>query len=43
MIYARKSDGFWAGERVPLDRLADKRPFSRRWSKRGLETVVQAA
>ncbi len=30
-IYARKKDGFWAGERVPLDRVADKHPFSRRW------------
>ena len=30
-IYARKKDGFWIGELVPLHRVADKRPFSRRW------------
>lgn len=31
VIAARKDDGFWVGERVPLDRVADKRPLSRRW------------
>jgi hypothetical protein len=30
-VRARKTDGFWVGERVPLDRVARKRPFSRRW------------
>lgn len=30
-IYARKKDGFRAGESVPLDRVANGLPFSRRW------------
>jgi hypothetical protein len=29
IIDARKADGFWIGERVPLDRVANKRPISR--------------
>ena len=31
MIYARKSDGFWRGECVPLDRVANQWPISREW------------
>jgi hypothetical protein len=31
IIEARKADGFWIGERVPLERVANKRPISRRW------------
>ena len=30
-VIARKTDRFWAGERVPLDRVADKWPISRKW------------
>lgn len=30
-IYARRRDGYRAGEGVPLDRVADRLPFSRRW------------
>lgn len=30
-IYTSKSDGFSIGERVPLERVAEKRPFNRRW------------
>jgi hypothetical protein len=30
-IKARKRDSFWAGERAPLDRVANKRPISRKW------------
>ena len=31
IIYARKGDGFWTGERVPLERVANKHPFKQRW------------
>jgi len=31
IIYARKSDGFWTGESVSLERVAKKNPFNRRW------------
>jgi hypothetical protein len=31
IVYTRKSDGFLAGERVSLERVASKRPFHRRW------------
>ena len=31
IIQARKTDGFWTGERVPLDRVASKWPIRRRW------------
>jgi hypothetical protein len=30
-INARKTEGFWVGERVPLDRVANKRPINRKW------------
>lgn len=31
IIDARKTERFWVGERVPLDRVSNKRPISRRW------------
>lgn len=31
IIKARKTDGFRIGDRVPLDRVANKRPISRKW------------
>ena len=31
IIYARKSEGFWSGQRVPLERVANKRSFNQRW------------
>lgn len=31
IIRARKSEGFRVGERVTLDRVADRRPINRRW------------
>ena len=30
IIKARKSDGFWTGERVPLERVANKHPFNQK-------------
>ncbi len=31
IIKARKRDGFWMGERVPLKRVGSKHPFNQRW------------
>lgn len=31
IINSRKSDRYWVGERVPLDRVANKWPISRKW------------
>ena len=31
VIKARRTEGFWVGERVPLDRVANKWPISRKW------------
>lgn len=31
IIKARKREDFWIGERVPLDRVANRRPTNRKW------------